>query len=169
MIKASVSGGGVIKVLFVCTGNICRSPTAEGVFRHMVEAAGLSGAVETDSAGTHGYHIGEPPDPRSVAAAAARGFDLSALRARRVTRADFHSFDLILAMDRGHFEQLIAQRPTDARAAVKLFLDYHPTPGKMSGDVPDPYYGDRDGFEQVLDLVETASKALLDDIICTRY
>ncbi len=159
---------GVFKVLFVCTGNICRSPTAEGVFRHMVDAAGLTGAVETDSAGTHGYHIGEPPDPRSVAAAAARGFDLSTLRARKVARTDFHTFDLILAMDQGHFEQLTAQRPAAARAKVKLFLDYHPTPRKTSTDVPDPYYGGRDGFEQVLDLVESASKALLDDIIRTR-
>ena len=128
-----------MKVLFVCTGNICRSPTAEGIFRHFVAADGLEAEVEADSAGTHDYHVGEPPDPRTVKAAAARGFDLSAQRARRVNRADFQSFDLILAMDRSHFAHLNAMRPPDARAQVKLFLDYHPS-GTLQ-DVPDPYYG----------------------------
>ena len=149
------------RVLFVCTGNICRSPTAEGVFRHMVETAGLSGEIQTDSAGTHGYHIGDPPDPRTVAAAAARGFDLKPLRARKVTRDDFQRFDLILAMDRGHLEHLEVLRPANATATVKLFLDYHPTPDKNRGDVPDPYYGGREGFEEVLDLVEESSRALI--------
>lgn len=155
---------GVFKVLFVCTGNICRSPTAEGVFRHMVEAAGLSGEIETDSAGTHGYHIGDPPDPRTIAAAAARGFDLKPLRARKVTRDDFQRFDLILAMDRGHLEHLEAQRPANATATVKLFLDYHPTPDKNRGDVPDPYYGGRESFEEVLDLIVSANALLLGQI-----
>ena len=150
----------MIKVLFVCTGNICRSPTAEGVFRHMAAAAGLHDQVEADSAGTHGYHIGEPPDPRTMRAAAARGFDLSTLRARKVTRADFQNFDLILAMDQEHFIHLAAMRPNDARAVVKLYLDYHPA-GKLR-DVPDPYYGERDGFETVLDMSEQVSRALLD-------
>jgi len=152
----------MIKVLFVCTGNICRSPTAEGVFRHLVEAAGLADALHADSAGTHGYHIGEAPDPRSIAAAKARGFDLSALRARRVHRDDFQAFDFILAMDREHFAHLEAMRPKDARAEVKLFLDYYP--GGTLQDVPDPYYGDRRGFDHVLDLVEETSRILINSL-----
>ncbi len=148
-----------MKVLFVCTGNICRSPTAEGVFRHMVEEAGLGQTITTDSAGTHGYHIGDPPDSRSCRAAAARGFDLSRLRARKVTARDFHDFDLILAMDQGHFAHLDAMKPKDARAEVKLYLDFHP--GAGTKDVPDPYYGGPEGFDHVLDLIEAASKALL--------
>jgi protein-tyrosine phosphatase len=147
-----------MKILFVCTGNICRSPTAEGVFRHMVEEAGLGNTVVTDSAGTHGYHIGDPPDARSTKAAAGRGFDLSPLRARKVTAADFRDFDLILAMDQGHLAHLAALRPQDATAELKLFLDFHPARGK---DVPDPYYGGPEGFEQVLDMIEAASAVLL--------
>ena len=147
-----------MKILFVCTGNICRSPTAEGVFRHMVTDAGLGNAITADSAGTHGYHVGDPPDPRSSAAAAARGFDLSTLRARKVTTTDFHEFDLILAMDRGHFAHLAAMQPKTARAEVKLFLDFHPARGK---DVPDPYYGGPEGFNDVLDMIEQASATLL--------
>ena len=157
----------MIKVLFVCTGNICRSPTAEGIFRHLVAADGLMAKVEADSAGTHDYHVGEPPDPRTVKAAAARGFDLSTLRARRVIAADFQTFDLILAMDRGHFAHLNAMRPPDARAQVKLFLAYHPS-GALQ-DVPDPYYGGHEGFEHVLDMVEQTSRALLAHLISTRY
>jgi protein-tyrosine phosphatase len=149
----------MIKVLFVCTGNICRSPTADGVFRHIVAAEGLMAEMECDSAGTHGYHIGEAPDPRTVKAAKARGFDLSTLRARRVRREDFEEFDLILAMDQGHFAHLDAMRPNGARAQVKLFLDYHPA-GTLK-DVPDPYYGGPQGFEDVLDMVEETSRALL--------
>lgn len=148
-----------MKVLFVCTGNICRSPTAEGVFRHMVEKAGLGQHITADSAGTHGYHIGDPPDPRSCAAAAARGFDLSALRARKVTARDFQDFDLILAMDRSHFAHLEAMRPKGARADLKLYLDFHPD--SRTKDVPDPYYGGPEGFAQVLDMIEAASKKLL--------
>ena len=150
------------RVLFVCTGNICRSPTAEGVFRHLIEEAGLGHAIESASAGTHGYHIGEPPDPRSIAAAKRRGFDLSAQRARRVMAEDFHAYDLILAMDRDHFAHLESLRPNNARAEVKLFLEYHPD--SKHADVPDPYYGGPDGFEQVLDMIEHASKALLHQI-----
>jgi protein-tyrosine phosphatase len=149
----------MIKVLFVCTGNICRSPTAEGVFRHLLTTEGLAEAIETDSAGTHGYHIGEPPDSRSVDVAAAHGVDLSTLRARKVVRSDFQNFDLILAMDHGHFEHLKAMRPPEARARVALFLDYHPK--STTKDVPDPYYGGRDGFESVLDMVEQASRGLM--------
>lgn len=148
-----------MKVLFVCTGNICRSPTAEGVFRHMVEEAGLGRVIAADSAGTHGYHVGDPPDPRSCQAAAARGFDLSALRARKVTARDFQDFDLILAMDRGHLAHLEAMRPEGARAELKLYLDFHPS--SRAKDVPDPYYGGPEGFARVLDMIEATSKALL--------
>lgn len=152
----------MVKVLFVCTGNICRSPTAEGVFRHLAETAGLGALYEADSAGTHGYHVGEPPDPRTMEAAARRGFDLSAQRARRVRAEDFHHFDLVLAMDRGHLAYLEALQPHGARAEVKLFLDYHPS-GKLK-DVPDPYYGGAGGFEEVLDMVEQAAAQLLDQL-----
>lgn len=150
------------KVLFVCTGNICRSPTAEGVFRHMVERAGLSGKVATDSAGTHSYHVDEPPDARSIKAAAGRGIDLSDQRARRVRTEDFHQFDMILAMDRGHLSHLQALQPNDSRATVKLFLDYHPSDEHK--DVPDPYYGGVNGFEEVLNLVEQACTELIAQI-----
>jgi protein-tyrosine phosphatase len=150
------------RVLFVCTGNICRSPTAEGVFRHLIQAAGLADAIESASAGTHGYHIGDPPDPRTVAAAKRRGFDLSAQRARKVKVEDFHAYDLILAMDRDHFAHLESLRPNNARAEIRLFLDYHPE--RKHKDVPDPYYGGPDGFEQVLDMIEHATKALLSQI-----
>lgn len=147
------------RILFVCTGNICRSSTAEGVLRHYIEEAGLGDAIETASAGTHGYHIGEPPDPRTIAHAERRGFNLTAQRARKVRAEDFHTYDLILAMDRGHFAHLESLRPNDARADVQMFLAYHPAP--PCADVPDPYYGGAEGFEQVLDLVEQANKALL--------
>lgn len=150
------------RILFVCTGNICRSSTAEGVLRHYIAEAGLGDAIETASAGTHGYHIGEPPDPRTVAAARRRGFDLSAQRARKLRMEDFHTYDLILAMDRGHFAHLESLRPNDARAEVRMYLEYHPD--RSHTDVPDPYYGGAEGFEQVLDMVEHASKALLQKI-----
>ena len=150
------------KVLFVCTGNICRSPTAEGGFRHLAYAAGLSGTVEADSAGTHGYHVGEPPDSRAVQTAASRGIDLANQRARRVRAEDFYQFDLILAMDRGHLSYLQALHPRGARAEVKLFLNYHPS-GEFK-DVPDPYYGGARGFEEVLDMVEQAAAQLIDQI-----
>ena len=136
----------------------------------MVVAEGFGEVIVAESAGTHGYHVGEPPDPRTVAAAAARGVDLRALRARRVARDDFHSFDLILAMDRGHLEHLRAIQPEGARAELKLFLDFHPIDRESAApkDVPDPYYGGPEGFEAVLDLVEITSRALL-TIINTRY
>lgn len=151
-----------VRVLFVCTGNICRSPTAEGVFRHMVTAAGLQQTVSMDSAGTHDYHVGDPPDDRSIAAAKTRGIDLSTLRARKVRRQDFYTFDLILAMDSDHYQYLAALRPNDAKAEVKMFLDYHPN--AKHRDVPDPYYGGPDGFNQVLDMIEQASRKLLAEI-----
>lgn len=153
----------MVKVLFVCTGNICRSPTAEGVFRAAAEAAGLGARTTADSAGTQGYHIGEAPDPRSVRAAAARQVDISGLRARRVAATDFHRFDLILAMDRGHLHALQSLAPPTPRAKIQLFLDYAGAPF-AGGDVPDPYYGDGDGFEHVLDMTENAVAGLLAEV-----
>ncbi len=149
----------MVTLLFVCTGNICRSPTAEGVFRHLVAQAGLEGRIGADSAGTHGYHIGEPPDPRTVKTAKARGVDLSGLRARKVALDDFYAFDHILAMDSGHLEQLRRLAPADATASLSLFLDAAPDSGLR--DTPDPYYGDARGFEQVYDLCAQGAAAWL--------
>jgi len=148
-----------IGVLFVCTGNICRSPTAEGVLRHQAKLAGLEGRLKIDSAGTHGYHIGDPPDRRSVAAARRRGIDLSALRARQVAAGDFEEFDYVIALDRGHFDLLRAYCPPAHLSRLSLFLkrlgekDLH--------DVPDPYYGNAQCFEDVLHLIERGCAALL--------
>lgn len=148
-----------VSVLFVCTGNICRSPTAEGVFRHILRREGLDGLVRADSAATHGYHTGDPPDPRTVAAARARGVCLTDLRARRLVAADFHDFTHILAMDRGHLALMRGMAPPDGRAATALFMDYAPAAGHA--EVPDPYYGGPADFELVLDLVETGAESLL--------
>ena len=150
------------RVLFVCTGNICRSPTAEGVFRRFVAQAGLEGRIGMDSAGTHGYHVGEPPDPRTQAAASARGYDLSGLRARRIAREDFNRFDLVLAMDRDHHEILAGFAPAGAGHKLRLLMEF----ARRSGvdEVPDPYYGGPDGFELVLNLVEDAAEGLLDHL-----
>lgn len=139
-------------VLFVCTGNICRSPTADGVLRH------LAPHLTVDSAGTHGYHIGAPPDPRTVKAAKARGYDLTSLRARKVTAQDFRDFDLILAMDRGHYEHLELLRPKDATATLALFCEFA---GLGKQCVPDPYYGGAKDFEECINLIEQGCKALL--------
>ena len=152
----------MFSVLIVCTGNICRSPTAEGVFRAEVERRGLGDRIRVESAGTHDYHVGEAPDARSVRHAKRRGYDLSALRASQVTREDFERFDYILAMDRGHLRLLKSMAPADARARMGLFLD--PSARWKGEDVPDPYYGGPDGFEQVLDMVEEAVKHWLDRI-----
>ena len=152
----------MVGVLFVCTGNICRSPTAEGVARKLVAERGHEGRIEIDSAGTHSYHEGEPPDTRSIEAAARRGIDLSGQRARRVREADFETFELILAMDRGHDKILKRQAPENALSRIRMFLDYAPHLGTR--DVPDPYYGAGDGFEQVLDMVEAAASGLIDAI-----
>jgi protein-tyrosine phosphatase len=147
------------RVLFVCTGNICRSPSAEGIFRHMVEEAGLAHLIGADSAGTHGYHVGEPPDARSLAAAKARGYDLSALRARKVGKQDFAEFDLLVAMDRGHQSILTRLAPGDGAHKVRLMMSF--ASGTGYDEVPDPYYGGPDGFVRVLDLLEHASRGLL--------
>ena len=146
-------------VLFVCLGNICRSPTAEGVFRQLLSQDAPDLRVEVDSAGTADYHIGEPPDLRSQRAAMRRGIDLGGLRARQVTPADFAHFDFILAMDRGNLLELEAMRPKNSRARVQLFLQYAPDSGRL--EVPDPYYRDAGGFEEVLDLTAAASRGLL--------
>ena len=151
-----------VGVLFVCTGNICRSPTAEGVFRHLVFESGLSKHIAVDSAGTHNYHSGEPPDERSIKAAMHRGYDITGQLARQLKESDFQAFDLILAMDRGHLRHLTAMAPGDTYERVKLFLSY--APGDSVLDVPDPYFGGSGGFEQVLDLVEAGSKGLLEAI-----
>jgi protein-tyrosine phosphatase len=149
----------VRKVLFVCLGNICRSPTAEGVFRQLLTQEAPELQVEVDSAGTADYHIGEPPDARSQRAAMRRGIDLADLRARQVTPADFALFDLILAMDRDNLLELEAMLPENSRARVQLFLEYAPDVGRL--EVPDPYYGGASGFEEVLDLAAAASRGLL--------
>jgi protein-tyrosine phosphatase len=146
-------------VLFVCLGNICRSPTAEGVLRHLAAKEAPRLVLEIDSAGTADYHIGAAPDPRSQRAALKRGIDISGLQARQVVAEDFASFDLILAMDRENLRELQALRPRNSRAALKLFLDYAPDLGLP--DVPDPYYRDAAAFEEVLDLTTEAARRLL--------
>lgn len=150
------------KVLFICMGNICRSPTAHGVFLKLVEDHRLSDRVEVDSAGTHAYHVGQPPDTRSQAAAWRRGVDLSPLRARQVTVHDIEYFDYVLAMDRANMAVLQNLAPSDYFDKLAMFLDYAPHLSKR--EVPDPYYGGDTGFEQVLDLVEAASEGLLNAV-----
>jgi protein-tyrosine phosphatase len=149
----------MFNVLFVCSGNICRSPTAEAVFRARVETAGLAHAIATDSAGIGDWHAGEAPDPRSQEAAARRGYDLSALRARQIRRDDFDRFDLLLAMDRSHRRAMRALAPPELGHRVRLFLDH--LDGAPVHDVPDPYYGGPQGFEHVLDLIEAGADAVL--------
>jgi len=149
-----------LRVLVVCTGNICRSPTGEGVLRALAKKRGLDGQVEVASAGTHDYHVGEPPDPRTLKHAHRRGYDLTTQRAQQVAREHFHDFDYILAMDRTHLRQLKHLAPADAKAQLGLFLE---ASGRWKGeDVPDPYYGGVEGFEQVLDMVEEAAERWLD-------
>jgi protein-tyrosine phosphatase len=151
-----------VAVLVVCTGNICRSPTAEGILRAHAVKRGLVDRVRIASAGTHDYHVGDAPDPRTVKHARKRGYDLSAQRASQVTAEHFHTFDYILAMDRGHLRILKALAPRDARAKVGMFLE---ASGKWKGeDVPDPYYGGVEAFERVLDMVEEAAERWLDRI-----
>lgn len=151
-----------IGVLFVCMGNLCRSPMAEGVFRHHVKLAGLDDRIIIDSAGTHDYHVGDPPDPRAQRAAGRRGYDLSMLRGRQVSRADFDEFDYLLAMDRMNLRVLERLCPTKHGHKLKLFLEFRSDPGPS--EVPDPYYGGDQGFEHVLDMVEEAAQGLLDHL-----
>ncbi|MFP3498063.1 low molecular weight protein-tyrosine-phosphatase [Pseudomonas sp. SIMBA_059] len=147
-----------MEVLFVCLGNICRSPTAEGVLRHKLREAGLAGQVEVASAGTGHWHVGNPPDQRSQRAALARGYDLSAQRAQQVSRADFERYDLILAMDHSNLRNLNLLQPGQGRAQVDLFLRRY---GAEVDEVPDPYYEGEQGFERVLDLIEQACDLLV--------
>ena len=149
-------------VLFVCTGNICRSPTAEAIFRKLVADAGKAATFTADSAGTHGYHVGEPPDSRAQKAAAKRSYDLSALRARTVEDADFQRFDLILAMDQEHYAILSRIAGSAADHKLKLMMSY--ARRFKERDVPDPYYGGPQEFERVLDMLEDAAKGLLESL-----
>lgn len=151
-------------VLFVCTGNICRSPTAHAIMRHYVDIAVLSPAIHVDSAGTHGYHEGASPDNRAAATATRRGYDMAGIHARRLVPEDFERFDLILAMDEGHLAHMrsMARSVQDSRADMKLFLDYNPRAAVR--EVPDPYYGGDSGFENVCDLIEVTVENLLAEI-----
>lgn len=149
-------------VLFVCLGNICRSPTADGIFRELVASAKLNQKIMVDSAGTGAWHIGKTPDSRTIAAARTRGYDLSVLRARQVTARDFDEFDYVLAMDEANLADLQQLKPAHFTGHLGLFLEFG-----ARGDyreVPDPYYGGSDGFELVLDLVEDAAQGLLEHI-----
>lgn len=151
----------MVRILFVCMGNICRSPTAHAVFRKMVQDEGLAERILIDSAGTHAYHIGEPPDSRSLQTALRRGIDMADLRARKVGRGDFSDYHYILAMDQDNLSNLralVAQGTASAR--VELFMDYAEDWSEQ--EVPDPYYGGAQGFERVFDMVEAASRGLLD-------
>ena len=152
-----------IGVLFVCMGNICRSPTAEGVFRALAERDGWGRHLRIDSAGTHDYHVGEPPDSRAVASALRRGYDIRKLRARQIEAKDFARFDWILAMDEGILRRLAELRPKDFAGHLGLFLESAPELGLR--DVPDPYYGGPEKFERILDLIEPASQALLSRVV----
>jgi protein-tyrosine phosphatase len=142
-------------------GNICRSPTAEGVFRHFVEEAGLTERIEIDSAGTHAYHVNEPADRRAQAAAERRGYSMSDIRARRVSDEDFERFDFIVAMDQDNHAMLVDQAGAEHHDKIRLFLEFSTA---QEGEVPDPYYGGVAGFERVLDLVEEASRGLLESV-----
>jgi len=151
----------MVKVLFICMGNICRSPTAEGVFRHKVKNADLDSQFVIDSAGTHAYHVGNPPDSRAQDAALKRNIDLSAQRARRVKTDDFSTFDYIIAMDESNKRDLLAICPAGYEDRIHLFLDFADC---KESEVPDPYYGQGRGFEIVLNLVEDAADGLLEHI-----
>ncbi len=151
-----------IKVLFVCMGNICRSPSAEGVFRQLVENQSLDAIIETDSAGTHAYHVGETPDQRAQATAMSRDIDLSALRARKFLADDFNDFDYVIAMDKSNYRHMQAQDPGDGKAQLSLFLDF--AEQSEEEEVPDPYYGGNKGFELVFNMIQEASEGLLEHI-----
>ena len=150
-----------VKVLFVCMGNICRSPTAHGVFQSLVDEQGLGESIQVDSAGTHSYHIGTPPDLRSQAMAKSRGVDLGDLRARRFVSADFTEFDYLLGMDHDNLANMLALMPDASSAQVKLMLEYSDRFEQQ--EIPDPYFGE-DGFDMVFDMIDDAARGLLRDI-----
>lgn len=152
----------IYRVLLVCMGNVCRSPTAEVVLRVFIKNNNLGGKVEVDSAGTHGYHVGEAPDGRTQRAAAVRGYNLSQVRARKVARQDLDYFDLILAMDKSNLDNLQRMASPEQRQKLKLFMEY--SKNYDDDEVPDPYYGLGHGFDLVLDMVEDASKGLVDEL-----
>ncbi|MFZ5610199.1 MAG: low molecular weight protein-tyrosine-phosphatase [Pseudomonadota bacterium] len=156
----------MVGVLFVCLGNICRSPAAEGVFSRMADAAGLQARLRIDSAGTGAWHVGQAPDARMIAAARARGIDLRALRARQVRVQDFHDFDYLLAMDRDNLRRLHALAPAGLEGKARLFLSFAAAPAVH--EVPDPYYGGPQGFEEVLDLIDAAARGLLAHLRATQ-
>ena len=151
----------MVRVLFVCTGNICRSPLAQGVFEEVVRREGLEDEVFVDSAGTGSWHVGHPPDERAQRSASSRGLDLSSQRARRVTPDDCDSFDYVLTMDEENY-RTVAALCREGDTEVKPFLDF--APGRTETEVPDPYYGGPQGFEHVMNLVEEASEGLLEEI-----
>lgn len=152
-----------VRVLFVCMGNLCRSPMAEGVFREQVRRAGLEERIGIDSAGTHDYHVGDPPDARAQLAAGRRGYDLAGQRGRQVSRADFSEFDYLLAMDEANLRVLRRLCPSEHAHKLKLFMEF--SAAGAPREVPDPYYGGDQGFEDVLDMVEEASQGLLDHLL----
>ena len=152
----------MVRVLFVCMGNICRSPTAQGVFERLVAGNELADHIQIDSAGTHAYHIGEAPDERASAAALKRGIDLSSQRARRVSPDDFYQFDYVIAMDSSNYGDLASNCPPEHEAKLRLFMEF--AADLKTNEVPDPYYGGTTGFERVLDMIEQASAGLLAEI-----
>ena len=156
----------MFNILFICMGNICRSPAAEGFFAKQLQNSHLKDRIYIDSAATHSYHIGNTPDPRATRTGAQYDVHIGQLRARKVTAADFHDFDLIIAMDHNNIANLQAIRPGDASAEIELMMAYHPeyAEHRQSDEVPDPYYGDIDGFLHMYDLLELATAGLLKDI-----
>ena len=152
----------MIRVMFVCTGNICRSPTAEGILRRMAADRGLSAEIESRSCGIIAYHTGESPDARAAALAASRGYDLSGQRASQIKHADFHECDYLLAMDKSHLDAMRAMAPAGTEAKISLLLDH--LPDSATAEVPDPYYGGGAGFNQAFELIETGIAAFLNKI-----
>lgn len=153
----------MVSVLLVCLGNICRSPSAEGVLKKLLADQGLTAHFSLDSAGTGDWHVGKAPDPRAIKAAARRGIDISALRARQVTLGDFHKFDYLLAMDGSNYADLRAMQPENSTAQLERFLAF--APAEYPEDVPDPYYGGDDGFDSVLNLITDASEAFIEHVM----
>ena len=152
----------MINILFVCMGNICRSPSAEGFFIRALQESKVRGLVSTDSAGTHGYHIGHAPDSRAVSTALNFDVDISQLRARKVSASDFNEYDLIIAMDRSNFEDLQQIQPAGSKASLEMMMQYHPQ--ARPEEVPDPYYGGMDGFTYMCNLLESATQGLLEEV-----